>query len=337
MKALVYLGARHLELQEYPDPVATADRVVLRVTGAGVCGSDVHGYTGTNGRRVPGQIMGHEAVGVVADAPDTHAHLIGQVMTFTPVIACGTCADCRAGLDNRCTNRSLIGVHLQTPGAFAEYVQVPIANLVPWASPSSVAGTLVEPLAVAWRAVSALGGDRPGRVLVLGAGTIGALVALAIRDRIGGTVDIYDPVSWKGEWLSLLGVGSLTDLPQATTDGTERAGEGRYPVIVDCVGSTASLRTAVELVSPGGRVHIVGMATPTVELQAQTAVSREITMTASYAYTRAEFEEVAESALRLEPSMLLMQPVTCSLEDAAEHVEALLSQDYHVGKVVICP
>ena len=93
----------------------------------------------------------------------------------------------------------------------------------------------------------------------------------------------------------------------------------------------------MELVSPGGRVHIVGMATPTVELQAQTAVSREITMTASYAYTRAEFEEVAESALRLEPSMLLMQPVTCSLEDAAEHVEALLSQDYHVGKVVICP
>jgi threonine dehydrogenase-like Zn-dependent dehydrogenase len=334
MKALVYVGPRSLELQELPDPVATADRVVLKVTSAGVCGSDVHGYAGANGRRAPGQIMGHEAVGVVTDAPDTHAHLLGQAMTFTPVIACGTCADCRAGLDNRCTVRNLIGVHLQTPGAFAEYVQVPVANLVPWTSPSSVAGTLVEPLAVAWRAVSALGGDRPSRVLVLGAGTIGALVALTVRDRLGGDVDIYDPVSWKGEWLSGLGIRSLPEMPHVAID---ESGEDRYPLIIDCVGSTASLRTAMELASPGGRAHVVGMATPTVELQAQTFVSREITMTATYAYTRAEFEEVAESALRLEPSMLLMQPVTCTLEDAPDHIEALLGQDYHVSRVVICP
>jgi threonine dehydrogenase-like Zn-dependent dehydrogenase len=334
MKALVYIGPRHLELQESPDPVATSDCVVLKVAAVGVCGSDLHGYVGTNGRRVPGQIMGHEAVGVVTDAPDAHRHLIGQMMTFTPVIACGKCSDCRAGFDNRCVNRRLIGVHLEKPGAFAEYVHVPIANLVPWTSSSSIIGTLVEPFAVAWRSVSAIINPRPSSVLVLGAGTIGSLVALAVRERLQVTVDIYDPISWKAEWLSGLEIRSLAEPPGSATGVSNIS---QYEVIIDCVGSTPSLRTAMNVVAPGGRIHVVGMATPTVELQAQTAVSREVTITTSYAYTSTEFREATEFAMRLEPSLAHMNPVSCSLEDAIKNIDGLLDPDCHVGKLVICP
>lgn len=337
MKALVYTGPRGLEVRECPDPVAAADRVVLKVVAAGVCGSDLDGYTGTNGRRKPGQIMGHEAVGVVTHAHEAHADLVGQTMTFTPILACGQCPQCRAGFDNRCATRQLIGVHLDLPGAFAESVQVPVANLVPWRDPSQVVGTLVEPLAVAWRAVSALGNDVRGPVLVLGAGTIGALTALTLRERLGVTVDIYDPVTWKADWLETLSIRSLGELPLASLQPSTDAVDRKYAVVVDCVGSTASLRTAVDQVDTGGRIHVVGMATPTTEFPAQQMVSREITITTSYAYTREMFRAAAESAADLVPSLSLMQPVVCGLQDAAEHFEALLDKNSRIRKVVICP
>jgi L-iditol 2-dehydrogenase len=337
MKALVYIGPKSLEVRECPDPVATADRVVLKVVAAGICGSDLDGYASTNGRRKPGQIMGHEAVGIVTHAPEAYADLVGQTMTFTPVIACGVCPQCRAGFDNRCATRQLIGVHLESPGAFAEYVQVPVANLVPWSAPSEVIGTLVEPLAVAWRAVASLGNDVRGPVLVLGAGTIGALTALTLRERLGVAVDVYDPVTWKGDWLKTLNIRSLSELPLTSLEPTTSAADRKYAVVVDCVGSTASLRSAVDQVVTGGRIHVVGMATPTIELPAQQMVSREITISASYAYTSEMFREAAESAADLVPSLSLMHPVVCGLQDAAEHFEALLHKDSRVGKVVICP
>jgi len=337
MRALVYTGPKSLEVRECPDPVATADRVVLKVAAAGICGSDIDGYASTNGRRKPGQIMGHEAVGLVTDAHEAHSDLIGQTMTFTPIIACGRCPQCRGGFDNRCATRQLIGVHLDSPGAFAEYVQVPVANLVPWTASSEVIGTLVEPLAVAWRAVSSLGTDARGPVLVLGAGTIGALTALTLRERLGVAVDVYDPVTWKADWLTTLNIRSLRELPLTSQQQSASAVDGKYPFVVDCVGSTASLRTAVDQVVTGGRIHVVGMATPTIEFPAQQMVSREITITASYAYTREMFSEAAKSAAGLASSLSLMHPMVCGLQDAAEHFEAFLRKDSRVRKVVICP
>jgi threonine dehydrogenase-like Zn-dependent dehydrogenase len=337
MKALVFLGERRLEVQELPDPVPTTGSVVLQVLASGVCGSDVHGYQGSNGRRFPGQVMGHEAVGVVSATPDDRADLMGKVVTFTPVISCLTCNACLNLQDNRCVNRKLIGVHPDINGAFAEYVLVPISNLFPWNSESVKAGTLVEPLSVAWRALSELGAEKPERVLVLGAGTIGALVAVALKDRFRGAVDIYDPLGWKSEWLGQLDINSVSTSQNKASPFAEESSEGAYDVVVDCVGSTNSLKSSVESVAAGGRVHIVGMAAAVVDYPLQRAVSREVVLSTSYAYTRNQFAEAALSAERLEPTLLLMNPVTCTLDDAPEQIEALLEPGNRVAKLVICP
>lgn len=132
-------------------------------------------------------------------------------------------------------------------------------------------------------------------------------------------------------------IRSLRELPPASLQSSTDAVDRKYAVVVDCVGSTASLRTAVDQVVTGGRIHVVGMTTPTIEFPAQQMVSREITITTSYAYTREMFRAAAESAADLVPSLSLMQPVVCGLQDAAEHFEALLDKNSRIRKVVICP
>lgn len=337
MKALVFRGSRKLEVEEVPDPVPAQDGVILQVLAAGVCGSDIHGYEGSNGRRFPGQVMGHEAVGLVVQAGKYADDALGQVMTFTPIVSCGSCPPCLAGQDNRCATRKLIGVHPDLPGAFAEKVAVPRANLLPWSSPSAVAGTLVEPLSVVWRALSTLTAVNPQRVLVLGAGTIGSLGAVALKKRLGAEIDIYDPVAWKSEWLAPLGINVLesVDLTGDESRVTETFPE--YDAVLDCVGSSVSFGAATERVAVGGRVHILGMARPVIDYPLERAVTKEVSVTTSYAYNRKEFTEAAQAAEDLEGILMAMEPVTCDLEGAAEKIDSILRPDNRVSKVVITP
>jgi threonine dehydrogenase-like Zn-dependent dehydrogenase len=98
--------------------VPTKDRVVLKVAAAGVCGSDIDGFGRDNGHRTFGQIMGHEAVGVITDTTVEHKHLLDLSKTFTPIIGCGKCTDCANGAGNQCVTRRLIGVHAEAPELF---------------------------------------------------------------------------------------------------------------------------------------------------------------------------------------------------------------------------
>lgn len=337
MKALVFHGRKRLSVEEVADPVPTLDNVVLRVLAAGVCGSDIHGIEGSNGRRFPGQIMGHEAVGRVVKTGKNSTHLLDQVMTFSPIVSCASCPACRAGSDNRCEARKLIGVDPTLPGAFAEMVAVPSENLTPWPSPSFVTGALVEPLSVVWRALSILIPTEPRRVLILGAGTIGSMGAVALKSRFQCEVDIFDPITWKATWLKPHGVGVLESV-EAGKDGTQTPQANlAYDAVLDCVGTTASLATALRLIASGGRVHVLGMAAPVIDYPLEKAVKKEVCVSTSYAYTRNEFAEAAKAAIGLEDILMAMKPQTCGLEDAAEKIEFLLSPDSQLSKVVITP
>jgi threonine dehydrogenase-like Zn-dependent dehydrogenase len=335
MKALVFAGPRRMEVAETPLPVPTRDRVVLKVAAAGVCGSDIDGFGRENGRRTFGQIMGHEAVGVITDTTVEHKHLLGLSMTFTPIIRCGKCADCANGADNRCVTRRLIGVHPEVPGAFAEYVQVPVANLFPAAATSL--STLAEPLAVAWNAIAALKSSYEGSVLVLGAGTIGTLCAFTLRTRDKQVVNIYDPLHWKAEWLTKLGIVNLHELPSISSDGAESRNGHSYGLIIDCVGSAQSMKAAVGLAAPGANIHLVGMATPTIEINVQQAVSKEITIVTSYAYRHDLFSLVAASLPELTNALGGIDPIECSLEEAPELFNSLLDPGNRIKKLVITP
>ena len=129
MKALLLKEYKKLELAEMPVPAPRADELLVRVRACGICGSDVHGYDGSTGRRLPPIVMGHEAAGIVeAVGSAVNGFKAGDRVTFDSTIYCGECFFCARGEVNLCDNREVLGV--STPlfrrhGAFAEYVTVP--------------------------------------------------------------------------------------------------------------------------------------------------------------------------------------------------------------------
>src|SRR5213596_3590726 len=111
MKALMLREYRQLEIVDLPAPIPAPDEVLVRVKACGICGSDVHGYDGSTGRRIPPIIMGHEAAGVVeAVAEGASGFAVGDRVTFDSTIYCGECFFCRRGQSNLCDRRRVLGV-----------------------------------------------------------------------------------------------------------------------------------------------------------------------------------------------------------------------------------
>jgi threonine dehydrogenase-like Zn-dependent dehydrogenase len=209
VKALVWHGTRALELEELPDPVAADGEVVLEVALAGICGSDLHGYRGHPGPRVPPLVLGHEVVGR-AD---------GGTHTLYPLAGCGTCERCLAGEDNLCDSWRLVGMHRQ--GVFAEQVAVPRRSLVP-----VPAGLEPE------RAVLA-------ELLVLGCGPLG-LLTVFLAARRGADVVAVDPVAERRAYAELLGAARVSaDVPAGSVDlAVDAAGfEATWRAAIDAVRS----------------------------------------------------------------------------------------------------
>src|SRR5689334_7893883 len=111
MKALLLTEYKSLNLTELPEPKPEPDEVLVRVKACGICGSDVHGYDGSSGRRIPPIVMGHEAAGtVVATGSGVKDLREGDRITFDSTIWCGHCHFCRLGQVNLCDNRQVLGV-----------------------------------------------------------------------------------------------------------------------------------------------------------------------------------------------------------------------------------
>ena len=129
MKALLLKEYRKLEVVDFPKPEIGPNDVLVRVGACGICGSDVHGYDGSTGRRIPPLVMGHEAAGFIEHVGDEVRGLqVGDRVTFDSTVSCGRCHFCRRGQINLCDNRTVLGVSCgdyRRHGAFAEYVAVP--------------------------------------------------------------------------------------------------------------------------------------------------------------------------------------------------------------------
>src|ERR1700722_20562859 len=129
MKALLLSQYNQLDIADLPVPVPGVEEILVRVAACGICGSDVHGYDGNSGRRIPPIVMGHEAAGVIAAVGEgVTGYRAGDRVTFDSTVYCGICEFCRRGEVNLCDARQVVGVSCgdyRRAGAFAEYVTVP--------------------------------------------------------------------------------------------------------------------------------------------------------------------------------------------------------------------
>ena len=343
MKSLLLSAYNHLEIADLAAPEAGAGEVLVRVEACGICGSDVHGYDGSSGRRIPPIVMGHEAAGTVAAVgAGVEGYAVGDRVTFDSTVYCGACAYCRRGEVNLCENRQVVGVSCgdyRRHGAFAEYVAVPQRILYHLPEKLSFAeAAMLEAVSVALHGVrvSALRGGETA--LVIGAGMIGLLTAQAARALGCPRVLIADIDASRLELAREIGAGEALHAAGAelTAQVLERTGGQGVDVALEAVGRNETVNAAIDCTRKGGTVTLIGNIQPEVTLPLQKVVTRQLRLQGSCAsageYPQA-MELIAEGAMRVGPLITAVAP----LEDGPNWFARLHAREPNLMKVILRP
>ncbi len=338
MKALVYEGAWKMPIREVPVPEIGPDEVLIAVDSVGICGSDVHGYRGTTGRRKPPIIMGHEFSGMVDKfGTNVKGYNSGDRVIAQPLRTCGVCDNCKAGYPNICSNRDILGVNLN--GAYADYVKVH-KNMI-FHLPEEMnftQGSLVEPLAVAMRAVNQTEYKLSESVMIIGAGTIGLLTILAARMKGAAKIIVSDMNEHRLAMAEKLGADIIINGTKEDPIEVVRSATGGKGVaaVIEAVGITATANQSLFAARNGGHVTWIGNSDPEVTINMQQIVTRELTLKGTYGFNK-EFEfaiEAVKSGL-IDPTILV--EATASLTDGPRIIDDLASGKSDLIKVILKP
>ena len=343
MKALLLSQYKQLDFVDMPAPRPAEDELLVRIHACGICGSDVHGYDGSTGRRLPPVVMGHEAAGVVESVGSAVKDFrAGDRVTFDSTVYCGKCFYCLRGQINLCDNREVIGV--STPayrrmGAFAEYVTVParIAYPLPEKMPFSHAA-MIEAVSVAVHAVALTPLAMEDTVVIVGAGMIGLLALQAARQAGAGRTFVLDVDDTRLELARRLGATQTFNSRNGDAVAhiiEQTAGRGADAAL-ECVGTTVPVKLALDSVRKGGAVTLVGNLAPTIELGLQSAVTRQIRLQGSCASSGeypACISLIARGAIQVEPLLSAVAP----LADGAAWFHRLYEREPGLMKVVLQP
>jgi L-iditol 2-dehydrogenase len=343
VKSLVLTEPKVLRIQESPTPDLAADEALIRVKACGICGSDVHGYDGSSGRRIPPLIMGHEAAGVIEGmGAKVEGFSLGDRVTFDSTVYCGECEYCLEGKVNLCDRRMVLGVscgEYRRHGAFAEYVAVPsrILYKLPPSLPFEHAA-MIEAVSVAVHAVGRVKFQPGDASVVVGAGMIGLLLVQAARaagcDRVIAVDLDKDRLKLAKELGATQSINPLESDTIETILGAT-AGQGAR-VSFEVVGSTPTVETAIQATRKGGAVVLVGNLAPQVEFPLQSVVTREITLFGSCA-SAGEYPKCIElmdkGAIKVSPLI----SAQATLEEGAEWFDRLYAKEAGLMKVILQP
>ncbi len=343
MNALLLSEYKHLAVTTLPVPVPAPSDVLVQVAACGICGSDVHGFDGTSGRRIPPLVMGHEAAGVVAAVgSEVSRFAVGDRVTFDSTVYCGVCAFCRKGEINLCDDRQVVGVSCgdySRAGAFAEYVAVPeriVYNLPDTLGFAEAA--MLEAVSVALHAVAVSKLEGGETALVIGAGMIGLLTLQAARAAGCSRVFVADIDATRLKSAAELGADKTLLLSGAElTKEILNLTEGRgVDVVLEAVGRNETIATAIDSVRKGGTVTLIGNITPQVNLPLQKVVSRQIRLQGSCA-SCGEYPEamklMTSGKIRVDTLITAVAP----LSDGPSWFDRLHSGEPNLMKIVLDP
>ena len=283
MKASLLIEPRKLIIADTQTPTPGPGEVLIRVSLAGICGSDHTLYHGRFGVSMP-VIPGHEAIGRIEEIGDGVSDLIvGQRVTVQPNFSCGSCALCRAGHKNICPSKVRLGV--DTNGVFAELVKVP-ADYV-WPVPDGLeddVAVFTEPVAVIVHAMKIRAPQEGDRTLIFGAGIMG-LLTLQLAAAKGAEVTACDIIESKLEMAKQLGASRII--------GTKEPVEsfyGAFDVIYETSGASGALNQAIRLAAPLAKIVILGLPGKDHPVPTDLIVRKELQIMGSLIYTN-EFPE----------------------------------------------
>lgn len=258
-------------VDDWPDPTAGPGEVIVQVRGVGICGSDL---ALLGGRRQPPRlpwIPGHETFGdIVATGPGVAPERIGERVAVEPNLPCFACPACLTGSTSACQRRISLGFN--APGTLAE--RIAVAADFAWPVPADwtdADAVCAEPLAVAQAAIRRAGDASGMRWLVVGAGSQGALLCLALTNH-GVTPYVLEPRPGRLELAEQLGAKAATE------------DDLGFDIVFESSGAPAAFAESVRRAAPGGSIIVIGMSGEPLSLTTQTLVTRQLTVRGSLIY-----------------------------------------------------
>jgi len=336
MQALVWEAPREMHMRARDVPAPGPGEVLIRVAYAGICGSVLSGYLGHNALRVPPLVMGHEFSGTVAAAGEGADLQEGTAVTVNPLYCAGQSEWQARGLDQLCPTRRLVGAHV--PGAYAEYVKVPVGTVHKLPAGMSLRiGALTEPVGCGVRIGELAGEVADQDCLVVGMGPIGLLSLQMLRRRGARRVFVADLDEHRLAMGRHYGGVAVPPRAQNVVDRilaeTNRRG---VAVSVDAVGTGQTRTQCVQATMITGQVILSGLHEEVSDIPAADVVRREITLRGSFSYSPANFRQalqlLAAAEISLEPWI-----VEAPLDEGGKWFDRLVDAPGNVSKVLLRP
>ena len=296
MKQQVMTSPGIVEFRDVPVPVPGPTEVLVRMKRIGVCGSDIHVYHGKHALTPYPVVQGHEVSGVIEKVGASVRGLaVGDAVTIQPQVTCGTCYACRHGSYHICDSLKVMG--FQTTGAGSEFFAVEASKVLKLPPRMDLEhGAMIEPAAVAVHALGRVGDVKGMKVLVLGAGPIGNLVAQAAKGLGAAQVMITDVSGFRLGMAKQCGIDlcvniGTTDLATAVQ---EHFGEAKADLILECVGNPQTISQAVAVARKGTDIIVVGVFGDKPVVDMGTVQDRELRLIGTLMYREPDWKKAIE-------------------------------------------
>ncbi len=340
MSAAVYQSPGVVTVEDRPVPRPGRDQLVVRVHTCGICGSDIHqlrdgwGFT-------PGRVAGHEWSGTIAAVGEEVTDWsVGELVVGGPSPRCGTCRRCRQGKPSQCENRSH-SVNDWFDGAFAEFVVCHARSALRLPDGLSARhAALAEPLSVALHGITRADVTPGQRVMVFGAGPIGALSVAALQAMGIDDITVVEPHEGRRALIAGLGITDIVDPAELEVFPSwepEKLSSRAADVVLECSGHRAAIETGFSQVARGGILVMVGAGIDHPKFDINRMILNELTVTGSFVYDFDGFERALELlASDGFPSDVLIAPDSVPLGGIVDALEDLAGGRI-AGKVMVVP
>lgn len=339
MKCVKLVDVKKLEPAQMEDSKLVGDDVVVEVSRAGICGSDIHNW---DMGQPKGLVMGHEFSGVVLYAGNRKDLKVGDRVTALPISPCNECYACKSGNPQFCrqTWSKAVGLSLTNSGAYAGKLAVRGDMVIKL--PDSVSdeeGAMIEPTAVGLHAVNLADVQIGDRVLVVGAGIIGLVSAMFAKLRGASYVAVSEtnPKRGKKAVETLVADEWLDATDKKFAEKAIAKSQGGFDKVIECCGVAPAVQSALLAVKPGGRVVLVGVNPAPIEFLSVVAVMNEIDVQGAIAYTKEEFETCIDLVAQKKIDLMKFVSKTVGLKKVQAAFEELTSPKCNSIKILVDP
>ena len=333
MKAMFIDTPGQVSIKELPMPVPKKGEALLKVLYGGICGSDLGSYRGTFAYFSYPRTPGHEfSAEIIEIEPNDKGLEKGMIVTCNPYFNCTECYSCQRGLVNCCTTNQTMGV--QREGAFAEYITMPIERIYDGKGLSPKTLALIEPFCISYHGVSRANIKPGDRVLVLGAGTIGVLAAVAAKSR-GARVYVADVAEKKLQFaMDSFGLEGtlLNDSPEHFLEQVEAVtgGDG-FDVTIEAVGLPSTFQNCIDAAAFGGNVVLIGIGKKNLDFNFTTIQKKELNVFGSRNALKADFLELIDL---VKAGGVDLEKIVTNVYKFADAPEAFAEFDRRAGEML---